>query len=161
MEGMKAGHGKVEAKEDFSLRRDLHSGFRRLMLFFDQIVMNVFGLTGKVMHRVKVTENTAGNMVLRVFLVILNGLNSKKDATQEHSSQNEPAQELLRAPLGCGHRQRHGQAAADQHQGINKTPGDVNTAAARDKGVVILEPVNEIGSKEAAEHHDLDRKSVV
>src|SRR5437763_14663577 len=97
-------------------------------------------------------------MVLVIFLVIFNGFDAEEDGTQEHSGDNKSTKGLLCSTLSRRNSQCHGQAASNQYQGIDKSPDNINAGTACDKGVVILEPVDQICGKEAAEHHDFSEQ---
>jgi hypothetical protein len=62
---------------------------------------------------------------------------------------------LLLAGLCRAHRERHRQAAADQHDGVQAAQLDVELGAALGPCRRIPDPVQHVGRQEAAEEHDL------
>src|SRR5262249_37882177 len=57
--------------------------------------------------------------------------------------------------LRAAHRQRHGEARANENAGIDGSQRDVELMAAGDEGFGKLGPVKHIGGEEPAEEHDL------
>src|SRR6185437_6592437 len=100
------------------------------------------------------SNHVSRDVTLIVFVVVFLALDPEKDSAQDHSADEKaherPAFALMRRP----HRHGHGKTGSDQHQGVGEPPRDADAGAAGDEGIVILDPVDQVGSEKAAEHHD-------
>ena len=70
---------------------------------------------------------------------------------QKQPDHRGPAQAGLRA----ADRQRHRQAAADQHDGVDRAQREVQLVAALGPRLRVPDAIQHVGQEEAAEEHDL------
>src|SRR6266404_6606026 len=68
-------------------------------------------------------EIPAGDVVLDVFVVILDGLDAKKDCAEDQSGDEEPGKRFFPAGLRGPDSHGHGQAAANEDDGVDGAPG--------------------------------------
>ena len=87
-------------------------------------------------------------------LVIFDVLESQKHAAQDQRQNQKRNERLLLAQLRGAYRQHHGEAAADQHAGVDRADGDVHEMAGGREGVRVHISIDGVASEHAAEEHD-------
>src|SRR6266568_3361388 len=92
--------------------------------------------------------------MLFVLVVPLVSLYSKEDQAEEDRREQQWHLQLALPELCRANRLGHGQAAANENRGIERSNRKIQTAAAGGELRKILEPVNQIGAEHAAEKHD-------
>src|SRR6266404_7844900 len=96
-------------------------------------------------------EIPTGNVVLDIFVVILDGLDAKKDGAEYESSDEEPGERFFPAGLRCPDSHGHGQAAANEDDGVDSAPGESDGFAGFTKNVRISGAVERVGHEQPAE----------
>src|SRR5262249_51594763 len=99
-------------------------------------------------------EGRSRNVMLFVLVVPLDALNAQEGEAEYDSQQKEYDQQFALSHLSRAYSQRHGQAAADQNDGIDRSPLEAQTAAAGSELVEVVQAVNQVGAEHAAKKHD-------
>src|SRR6266478_9768411 len=99
VQGVEAGHAEVEREEKLGM-----------------------GVGAGVGARLEL-EIQAGDVVLNILVVILDGLDAKKDRAEDQSGDEEPSERFFPAGLRGPDSHGHGQAAANEDDGVDGAPG--------------------------------------
>src|SRR5882762_8828809 len=99
-------------------------------------------------------EVLAGNEMVVEFLFVLDHLDAEKDGAETQRGDQENADQLLFPDLRGPHSHGHGQAAHDQHDGVEAAELDIERVASGAEGRAERMSVNGVGKKEAAEEQD-------
>src|SRR6202521_4627907 len=113
VQGVQAGHAKVKGEEKLGV-----------------------GVGGDVGAGLEI-EIPAGDVVLDVFVVILDALDAQKDAAEDQRGDEEDRKQLFLAEWGSPDGESHGQAAGDEHDGVNRAEPERDCLAGRAKYVGI------------------------
>src|SRR5258707_898935 len=94
---------------------------------------------------------STGNVVLDIFVVILDGLDSKKHGAEDKSGDEEPGERLFPAGLRGPDSHGHSQAAADEDDSVDGAPRQFDGLAGFAKNVRISGAIECVGHEQAAE----------
>src|SRR5262249_31815075 len=92
-------------------------------------------------------ESRSRHVMFFVFVVPLDALNAQEGEAEYDSQQKEYDQQLALSHLSRAYSQRHGQAAAYQNDGIDRSPLETYAAAPCGKLIKVVHTVNQIGAK--------------
>src|SRR6266403_2553351 len=126
VQGVEAGHAKVQREEKLGM-----------------------GVGAGVGPRLEL-EIQAGDVVLNILVVILDGLNAKKDRAEDQSGDEEPSERFFPAGLRGPDRHGHGQAAANEHDSVDGAPGKFDGLAGFAKNIGIGGAIERVGHEHAA-----------
>src|SRR6266403_5593858 len=127
VQGVEAGHDKVQREEKLGM-----------------------GVGAGIGARLELEIQT-GNVVLNIFVVILDGLDAKKDGAEDQSGDEEPGERFFPAGLRGPDSHGHGQAAANEDDSVDGAPGESDGFAGFTKNVRISGAVERVGHEQAAE----------
>src|SRR3954463_16455561 len=99
-------------------------------------------------------EIRARYLMALIFLRVLDNFYAEEYGAQEHCGQDEGDQPDAFPQLGRVHGYGHGQAAADQHDGINSPQLDVERAACRAKPLEVPGAIHQVSAEQPTEEHD-------
>jgi len=88
------------------------------------------------------------------FLFVFDGFDAEEDAAQKQSEDKEEGNKLFLSHLSGPHGHRHGQAAADEHDGIESAEFQIQSAAGFGEHRRVRVAVDGVGKEEAAEEQD-------
>src|SRR5204863_5497860 len=98
-------------------------------------------------------------VVLDELAVVLDAFDAEKRRAEDHRDDEKHHQHLALAELRGVDRQRHRQAAGDEHNGVDGAERDVELVAGGGEGVGIPAPVDGVRGEQAAEEeHFGDQK---
>src|SRR5258707_8031507 len=130
VQGVEAGHAEVERKEKLGM-----------------------GVGAGIGPRLEL-EIQAGDVVLNIFVVILDGLDAKKDRAEDQSGDEEPGERFFPADLRGPDRHGHGQAAADEDDRVDGAPGESDGFAGFTKNVRVSGAGERVGHGQADQAKD-------
>ena len=101
-------------------------------------------------------EHASGDEVLVPFVAVLDVLDPQEGAAENDRSDEPPRNRVatsigLRGPDG----QRHGQAAGDQHDGVESAPADAEEVRASGEGFDIFVAIHGVGTEQPPEEQNL------
>ena len=130
--GVQAGHREVERVEDL----------RRPGLLALQV--QLLGLEALARHQVVVE-----------LVLVLHRLDPQEHRAQGHGEEQPGDRRPPPAEGGGVHAHGHGQAAADEHRGVDGAQREVQVAAGLHERVEVQVAVDRVGEEQAAEEHHL------
>src|SRR5580658_522639 len=130
VQGMQAGHCEIKREKQLRVRVGGHRSAR---------------LEAKIQ---------AGNVMLDKFLVVFDALDAQEYAAENQGQDQKNRQQLfftdLRGPYGHG----HGQAAGDEHDGVDGTEREIDGAAGFTEYVGVRGTVERVSHEHAAEEQN-------
>ena len=98
------------------------------------------------------------NLHLLPVLVVFEALDHQECGAEDHGEDQHPLQGFLLAQMRGANRQRHGQAADDQHRGIRRAERRVHEVAGGGERIRVHAAVDRVGAKHPAEEHDFGQQ---
>src|SRR5207302_2264924 len=160
VQGMQAGHGEIERKIKLSVGIDIgvvlrilgRSGFFQFLSFGGNFlgVIGRQGMPGVIPN----IEIAAGDEMVVEFLLVFDDLDAEEDAAESKRGNQKTGDQRfladLRGPNGHG----HGQAAQDEHGGVDGAEFDVQGVAAYAESGEVFVAVYGVGQEHAAEEQN-------
>ena len=103
-------------------------------------------------------EERARNEVLVKLVRVLDALDAEEHAAEDHRQRDENHDPLARVQLRRVHRERHRQAAADEHGGVDGSERDVEVMARGRERCGIPHPVDRVDDEQRAEEQNFGQQ---
>src|SRR6266849_6391279 len=131
VQGVQPGHAKVQGKEKLRV-----------------------GIGGHVGAGFKI-KIPAGDVVLDVFVVVLDAFDAEKHAAEYQRRNEEKRQKLFLTGLRSPHGHGHGQAASDEHHGVHRAEPERDGLAGLAKNIGIRGAIQRVGHEQPTEEQHL------
>src|ERR1700761_9514182 len=110
------------------------------------------------MHEILDREACSGDVVLRVLVVVFDGLDAEEDEPQQNGGCKRQHETTAVAHLRTVDAHGHCEARDDEDRRVRGAQPDAQRVRCRHEGVVMPVAVKQINHKQAAEEHDLGQQ---